>query len=363
MIAPPPPLAFAPDVLAAIEDGADIVFSLSGGKDSSAAGLAVTEFLDSVGHPAEKRRSIHADLGMIEWQSTPSLVTEIASILRTPLTTVARKAGGLIHRWEQRWQSSLDRFERLETYQLVSPWSSAKLRYCTSETKVAPIGSRLRRDYAGRTVISVVGIRREESSARAATPVWRRDSRFAPVGNRAGTVMLTWHPILDWTAEDVFAFHTSRNLPLHEAYALNSTRLSCSYCVLASLNNLSVASLAPGNHPSFRRITALETRSAFSFQPSRWLADVSPHLLSDAELAASQRARRTALRRRTLEATLPADLRFKRGWPPRVPTKTEAVAIASVRDAILRANGRPNHWPHPSDVRDRFAELHIAKAA
>ena len=59
MIAPPPPLAFAPDVLAAIEDGADIVFSLSGGKDSSAAALAVTEFLDSVGHPAEKLSLIH----------------------------------------------------------------------------------------------------------------------------------------------------------------------------------------------------------------------------------------------------------------------------------------------------------------
>ena len=136
MIAPPPPLAFAPDVLAAIEDGADIVFSLSGGKDSSAAALAVTEFLDSVGHPAEKRRSIHADLGMIEWPSTSGFVETIATMLAVDLSVVRRKAGGLVQRWEQRWKSSLRRYENLETYQLVPPFSSARLRFCTGETKV-----------------------------------------------------------------------------------------------------------------------------------------------------------------------------------------------------------------------------------
>ena len=110
-------------------------------QNSSAAALAVIAHLDRIGHPKAHRHAIHADLGQIEWRSTAGFVEAIAEKLETPLTVVRRNAGGLIQRWQQRWQSSRDRYAAMETYQLISPFSSAKLRFCTSETKVAPIGS------------------------------------------------------------------------------------------------------------------------------------------------------------------------------------------------------------------------------
>jgi 3'-phosphoadenosine 5'-phosphosulfate sulfotransferase (PAPS reductase)/FAD synthetase len=356
------PLAIDPAVKSAIEGGARVIFSLSGGKDSSAAAFAVSEYLDRIGHPRQLRSSIHADLGAIEWQKTPAFVERIAKHLNTELTIVRRKAGGLIQRWEQRWASSCLRYENLETFQLVSPWSSASLRFCTSETKVAPLGSHIRKTHPGETIISIVGIRREESASRANSPISRNDARFAPPGNKAGTRMLTWHPILDWSSEDVFAFHRERKIPLHEAYALGSTRLSCSYCVLSSLNNLTVAAASPGNHETFRRIVALESRSGFSFQNSRWLAEVAPQLLDEAEKAATLEARTLADQRRSLEATLPPDLRFKRGWPPRIPDRREAHRIAKVRAEILAAHSLENRWPRPADVQRRFEQLHAAIA-
>lgn len=345
----------------AIEREAHVVFSLSGGKDSTASAFAVNHYLDHVGHPREKRHAIHADLGMIEWRDTQHLVEAISSQLDVELVTVRRKAGGLISRWEQRWESSLRRYEALETYQLVSPWSSARLRYCTSELKVAQIHSALRKRFAGDTIVSVIGIRREESKRRAGSPISKRNVAGAPVNNRAGTVMLDWHPILDWSTTNVFDYHEAHSLPLHRAYGLGSTRLSCSYCVLASLNNLKVASLCAGNSPAYRRIVELEMASAFSFQPSRWISDIDPQLLPEGATQRIANAKLRATKRRETEALLPQGLQFQRGWPPRVPNKAEARLIAKTRTTVLSMYGLRNRWPTGDSILSRFDELHAAK--
>ena len=350
-------------VASALSDGTHVVYSLSGGKDSSAAAFVVDAYLDRIGHPRDRRHAIHADLGMIEWPSTSGFVETIATMLAVDLSVVRRKAGGLVQRWEQRWESSLRRYENLETYQLVPPFSSARLRFCTGETKVQPIGANLRKRFAGETVISVVGIRREESIVRSKAPISKPDTRFAPVGNRAGTTMLTWHPIVEWSARDVFAYHATRRIPLHEAYGRGADRLSCSYCVLAGLNNLAVSSTCEGNHPAYRAIVGIEAKSGFSFQPGRWLADVSPQLLDAQGTAAIRKAKLMAERRRTIESELPNDLRFMKGWPPRVPTLDEAHTIHRVRREMTTTHNLVNHWPDALTIRERFAELHAAKAA
>ena len=355
-----PPIAFTPEIELALRAGAHIVYSLSGGKDSSAAAFATQAWLDSIGHSRDRRHAIHADLGTIEWRSTEPFVREVAQRLDVPLHIVRRKAGGLIPRWRQRWDSSLARYTALETYQLVSPWSSSSLCFCTSETKVAPIGAHLKRILAGETIISVIGIRAEESASRANAPLVKHDTRFAAPGNRAGTTMLSWHPILHWSTEQVFAAHAATSFPLHQAYGMGATRLSCSYCVLASLHNLTVSAQAPGNAPAFREIVDIEAASGFSFQSGRWLADLAPHLLEADTLAQLGHAKTFAALRRSLEATLPSDLRFCRGWPPRIPNITEAGIIAGVRARLLETLDLANHYPRPRDVRDRFAQLHRA---
>lgn len=359
-----PPIAMPPAIQEAILNGAEIVYSLSGGKDSSAAAFATQSALDALAHPKSRRHAIHADLGQIEWRQTPRFVEQTARRIDVPLTIVRRNQGGLIERWHQRWEGSKARYAALEIYQLISPFSSASLRFCTSETKVAPIGSHLKKAHKGKTIISIVGIRRQESAARAKAPVHREDTRFAPPGNRAGTRMLTWHPIIDWTEHDVYQAHAAREFPLHPAYVRwNSSRLSCAYCVLAAKADLEAASSCPSNTRTFRELVELEILSGFSFQPNRWLADTSPHLLSPDQTERLPEAQAFARLRKTSEATLPADLRFKRGWPPRVPNLAEAQIIAATRGRILERLALPNTFPTAADVIDRFHHLRILNAA
>ncbi|AHE53705.1 phosphoadenosine phosphosulfate reductase family protein [Sphingomonas sanxanigenens] len=343
-------------VMAAIRDGAWFVFNLSGGKDSTAAAYAAIALLDALGHPRDRRIAIHADLGRAEWRSTPTTVAAIAERLGLPLLVVHRPAGDMVARWEQRFLAGKRRYEALETYNLIGPWSSASLRFCTSELKVQVIGPELARLFRGEMIVSVIGLRRAESPSRRATPISRIDERFAKVGNSAGTRMLTWHPAVDWSADEVFALHHSHALPLHEAYThYRATRLSCAFCVLASV-------AAPENIDLYRHLASIEAGSTFSFQPQRWLADVAPNLLPAALVRDIVRAKTRAGERRALEAAMPLGLRFVKGWPPRLPTWEEANAIARSRTRILAHHGLSDRFPDAGAVLSRFAELLCAKA-
>ncbi len=323
-----PEIAITPDVIATLQAGAWVVFNLSGGKDSTAAMAAVNLYLDLVGHPRQRRMAIHADLGRAEWDSTPATVEAIAAAAGVPLTVVRRAAGDLVDRWIQRFESGKRRYEALETYNLIGPWSSASLKFCQSEMKIATIGPAIARALRGEQVISVVGIRRDESHNRAQTPVAKADTRFAPLGNRHDTAMSLWHPIVDWTTVDVFRAHDILGLLLHEASSVwRATRLSCRYCIFASLHDLQASAAAPPNTAVYRELVGIEARSTFPFQPSRWLADVAPHLLSRGLNADIVRAKADQAERRRIEAAMPSGLRYVKGWPPRLPTAAEASAI------------------------------------
>lgn len=359
-----PAVAVDPAITQAAVTGAGFAFSLSGGKDSTMAAWAAMQWLDQLGHPRERRIAVHADLGRAEWRATPAMVEEIARRLDVPLLVVRRSAGDMVARWEQRFASGKARYEALETYNLIGPWSSSSLRFCTSELKAQVIGPALARRFAGETIVSVIGLRREESAARRFTPISRDDHRFAKPGNRAGTRMLTWHPLVDWSTVDVFAEHAAYGLPLHEAYRrYGSSRLSCAFCVLASAADLGAAASARDNRDLYRHLVALEAQSTFSFQPSRWLADVAPGLLSDGLARRIGDAKAAASERRGLEAGMPAVLRFVKGWPPRVPTLDEAVQIAAVRGTILRRHGLQDRYPNGAAVRARFEDLLAARHA
>ncbi|WP_066768077.1 phosphoadenosine phosphosulfate reductase domain-containing protein [Sphingobium sp. CCH11-B1] len=364
LAAPYDPLPAIDDtVLAAVRRGAWFAFNLSGGKDSTASAHAAIALLDALGHPRDRRIAIHADLGRAEWRSTPSMVAAIAERLGLPLLVVSRSAGDMVARWEQRFLAGKRRYEALETYNLIGPWSSASLRFCTSELKVQVIGPELARRYRGETIVSVIGLRRDESPSRRATPVSRTDERFAKPGNAAGTHMLTWHPAVDWSADDVFGIHERHSLPLHEAYVrYRTTRLSCAFCVLASVHDLAASADAPGNLDLYRHLVAIELDSTFSFQPQRWLADVAPQLLSAAHLHEVARVKVRSHARRTLEAAMPPELRYVKGCPPRLPSLAEAALIAKARAPILAHHGLADHFPDAAAVQARFADLLAMKA-
>jgi len=358
-----PAVAVDTAILEAIQGDAWFVFSLSGGKDSTASAFAAMTLLDRLGHPRDRRIAIHADLGRAEWRSTPATVVVIADRLGLPLTVVRRKAGDMVTRWEQRFAAGKARYEALAIYHMIGPWSSASLRFCTSELKAQVIGPELARRFRGETIVSVIGLRRAESAARHNTPIYRCDDRFAKPGNAAGTRMLYWHPLVDWSVDDVFACHDRYGLPLHEAYRCHgSSRLSCAFCVLASGADLAAATRAADNIDLFRHLVAMEAGSTFSFQPGRWLADTAPHLLSPSLCCDIARAKRNAAERRAIERSMPPDLRFVKGWPPRMPSMAEAERIAMARAPLLRRHGLSNHYPDARAVRRRFAELLDARA-
>lgn len=78
-------------------------------------------------------------------------------------------------------------------------------------------------------------MRSEESPARAKRKdvSIRRDTRNVHVTE--------WLPIKDWSARKVWEVIEASGAPVHQAYALGMTRLSCVFCVLASKSDLRVA--------------------------------------------------------------------------------------------------------------------------
>lgn len=357
-----PDVATDATIFDAVRRNAWFVFNLSGGKDSTATSHAAMAWLDRHGHPRTRRIAVHADLGKAEWRSTPSFVEGVAQQLGLPLLILRRRAGDMVDRWEQRFASGKNRYEALSTYNLIGPWSSTSLRFCTSELKIQVIGPALARRYKGETIVSAIGVRRDESPSRRATPVSRSDERFARVGNAAGTRMLSWHPGVDWSATEVFAYHARHNLPLHDAYCrYQSTRLSCAFCVLASAHDLHAATQATDNLDLYRHLVAMEADSTFSFQPQRWLADAAPHLLPLSLATHVEHAKRDAVERRRIEHAMRPGLRFVKGWPPRLPSLTEATMIAAARAPILARHGLDDRYPNALAVQRRFAELLHAK--
>lgn len=347
-------------ILEAVNAYAIVVFSLSGGKDSTAATWAAMRKLDELGHPRQLRFAIHADLGRAEWKSTPATVESIASFFGLELIVARHKTHDMVSRWEARGIEGRRRYEHLEVFNLIGPWSSSSLRFCTSELKQQVISRALQKRFPGQTVVSVIGIRREESFGRRLAPVSKHEQRWDQAN---GTRIISWNPIVEFTTAQVFALHERHGLPLHEAYTIfNSSRVSCAFCVMQSLRDQKASASAPDNRELLSHLVGVEAWSTYSFQPDRWLADLSPHLLSDGLRSDIETAKRKASERRALEAALPADLRYVKGWPPRAPTMPEASQIVSTRATILGHHGLRVIFPTPRDVIARFQELLDLKA-
>lgn len=257
-----------------------VAVCVSGGKDSATAALRVIDYLDAVGHQGP-RILIHSHLGRVEWRQSLPACERLAERLRLGLIVVRREAGDLLDRWRVRWANNVQRYADLRCVKLILPWSTAaSMRICTSEMKTAIIARDLVRRFSQQTILSVSGIRREESSGRAKAPVAKVQPKLFSASFR--TSGLDWHPILEWTVSDVVDYLRVKNFPLHEAYSrYGSSRVSCAFCVLASRRDLAAAAHCPDNHELYRELVRLEAESTFSFQNSFWLADVAPDLLDE----------------------------------------------------------------------------------
>lgn len=353
-------IAVTPEIQAAAAAGAPFAFGLSGGKDGSAKLSAGCRALDELGHTGP-RIAIHSDLGRTEHVESLDVCRRVADQVGLELVVVRRAAGDMLDRWETRWLNNVARYAALACVKLILPWSTASMRFCTSELKTAIICRALAQRFPGQEIVSATGIRREESPKRAQAAV----SKPQPLLTRAstGTRGLDWKGLLDWTLDDVWAEHRRAGLPVHPAYTRwGMSRVSCVFCILSSYDDMVRAATNPANAPIYRLMVDLELSSTFSFHDRLWLADV-PGPLTEAQRAALPAAKARAARRAEAEAAIPPHLEYSEGWPTCMPTWSEACLLADVRRAVGEAVGLTIDYQTPEDILARYEELMAARAA
>ncbi len=354
----PPAISITPQIEEMLALPCAVAIGISGGKDSQACALRVTRYLNEVGHPGPKIL-VHADLGSVEWEDSLPACARLADHLDLELIVVRRKAGGMVARWQQRWQNNVTRYRELSCVRLIVPWSTPSMRYCTSELKLAPITSALKKRFPSQSIINVSGIRRQESAKRSRMPTAQLEPRLT----RMRFPGFTWNPILDWNLSEVLTEIRRSGMRLHEAYEVyQSSRVSCAFCIMSSAHDLSAAASCMHNHSVYREMVELEAESTFAFQGNRWLADVAPQLLEPDLRARIQQAKEKAIERQRIESEIPGHLLYSKGWPTALPTFGEAELIASVRQRISALIPIAGDFLTAETVRARYAALLEVKA-
>jgi 3'-phosphoadenosine 5'-phosphosulfate sulfotransferase (PAPS reductase)/FAD synthetase len=271
-----------PDPLILLRNGAALVLSVSGGKDSDAMSHHLLDLRQAEGWSGAVMM-VHADLGSrVEWQQTPDYVRDLARRNGVPLHVVRWQHGDLIDRIWQRYYKDPSR----------PCWPSSQMRYCTSDLKRGPISRWLRNTFPSGSIICAMGLRAQESSARARRQTFTlRTDASAPT---KGRFVYDWLPIHDWTEGDVWDCIRQHGDIAHPAYRLErpNHRLSCALCVLASLNDL--INGAVHNPDTYREYCRIEAVTGYSFRKDFWLSDVKPELLpAEIRIAVQAHKRKT----------------------------------------------------------------------
>ena len=337
----------------AIANQAAVAVGVSGGKDSQACALAIARHLDAVGH-AGPRVLVHASLGALEWRESLPVCQRIADHVGWDLIVVRRNAGDLLQRWQKRWQNNRERYENLSCVRLILPFSTPTMRFCTSELKVDQITAELRRRFPNKVIVNASGIRAEESASRAKMPV------SAPMAklSRKGFAGISWHPILHWQTDQVWKTIHSAGLEPHHAYSeFGSSRVSCVFCIMASLGDLEAALRNREHREVYVELVRLEIESTFGFQGHRWLADMKPDWLPEELRVRVPKAKRAAEARQLAESRIPTHLLFTQNWPSVVPTNTEAQILADVRREVCEVVGLQATFTTPDEIIHRYRDL------
>jgi len=309
-----------------LQDGAALVISISGGKDSQAMiNRLVAEYRQQ--QWTGPIYAIHCDLGRAEWPQTLDQCRKMTAEAGIELVVIKRPRGDLVQEIEDRldklngsgkpfWPSSSSRYCTSDQKRdqvdkdLRSPkpfWPSSSARYCTAHHKTNQADKQLRNFPV---VISAEGIRADESINRAKksplsirkhiTSKSIRDLTIEQAINDRGQgqrLALSWYPIFDWSEDDVYleCGHSiedrdhRRNLyqsgqtdaaldgwNMHPAYVFGNQRVSCALCILASKKDLIIG--AKHNPWLLNHYIELEERGGATFKNGFSLKSLLPEV-------------------------------------------------------------------------------------
>lgn len=244
----------------ALTDYDVILINSSAGKDSQAMLDFVAELAKAQG-VLDRVVVVHADLGRMEWKGVRDLAEEQAAHYGFRFEVVSRPQGDLLSHVRQR-----------------KLWPSSTARYCTSDHKRGQVSRVLtkltdEKRAAGHVgpvrILNCLGIRAQESAARAKKIEFTRDAR-ATNGRRT---VDTWYPIFGWTEAEVWTRIAQAGTRHHPAYDLGMPRLSCVFCVFAPRSALLVA--ARENPDLFAEYAAVEKEIGHDFRKGFKLGDLA----------------------------------------------------------------------------------------
>lgn len=219
-------MASTPRETAAVLDklaGRRVVASISGGKDSAAMSLWLTE--NGIEHDR-----VFCDTG---WES---------ELTYAHLRYLAERLGTI------EWLRGERQFEALVEHKGMFP--SRTRRFCTEELKVKPLIAYVNaRVAAGEDLVNAVGIRAGESEARARMPEWEWSKDWD---------CEVWRPLIGWSEQDVIDIHARHGLMPNPLYLAGASRVGCFPCIFARKAEVRlIAEKFPGQ---VARIRALEER-------------------------------------------------------------------------------------------------------
>ena len=247
---PPQPRMASDDVRALIADGALFALGDSGGKDSQAQRIRVAAMV-----PRAQLLVVHATLGEVEWPGALEHARDGAARMGLPFL-VAQAPKTFFDMVEHRHRTRPD----------APAFPQAANRQCTSDLKRDPIVREVRR-YAKAhrfaKVVTCMGLRAQESAARAKRSTLTRSARYSTGGRE----WFEWLPVHELTADEVFATIRDAGEVPHPAYAAGNERLSCMFCILGSARDARNAALH--NPDLFARYVEVERRTGSTVHQSR----------------------------------------------------------------------------------------------
>jgi len=189
-----------------------VIASVSGGKDSAALSLWLTE--QGIDHDR-----VFMDTG---WEH-PDTYT----YLRGPLT---EKLGPIKEIKSAKYPGGM-----VELVTKKSMFPSRMRRFCTQELKVFPMQKHINAIVdAGAEVVNAVGIRRGESVARSKMDEWEWSDGFD---------CEVWRPLVEWTEQDVIDIHHKHDLRPNPLYLLGAQRVGCWPCVFGRKDEIRLVAL------------------------------------------------------------------------------------------------------------------------